>query len=527
MIKTTNLNFDPQTLPQNVQAEQAVLSAILLNNRAWEKISDFLRSEHFSHPAHAAIYSVIERQLARGYPVDNVTIKNYLDQQGILDDVGGIGYLSELMNAGTSVMNTEQYARLVYDHALRRQLIHVGQTITETAFVEHLDLPATKQIEIAEQQLYDLASTGEIERGAIGLGAALRESLEATEIAYKQDGQIAGLTTGFVDIDKKMGGLHSSDLIILAGRPGMGKTALALNFAFNAAHEIAMGRVSKKHSGVVAFFSLEMSADQLASRILSNVAEVPYHKMRNGTITDSEFMTLTERSRVLEKLPLYIDDTPGISVPMIRTRARRLKRMHGGLAMIVIDYIQLLTAPGGNKSDNRVQEISEMTRGLKMLAKELNVPVVALSQLSRAVESRDDKRPILSDLRESGSIEQDADIVTFTYRHEYYLQNRDPSQKLNAKGPDIHLRWEEEMKRAKNRAEFIIAKQRHGPTGTIPMGFFGEFSRFTDMLPGTYGPETVQQNYNTPTAGATQTVAEPTIDAPGIEIPDDLPDDFI
>lgn len=469
------------------------MAAILLNNRAHERVSDFLKGEHFSHPAHVEIYNIIDKQISRGFPADVVTIRNYLEQKGVLTDIGGTEYLDQLVSMGSSVMNVEHYARIVFDNALRRQLIDIGQSVMETATVENLDLPAVAQIELAEQKLFELANSGaSSERASMTIGEALRESLSQTEAALKNDGNLSGLTCGFTDVDRSIGGLHPSDLIIIAGRPGMGKTAIAMNMAFNSALAISHGRVPKKLSGVVVFFSLEMSSAQLAARILSSVSDIPSSSMRNGTLSDSDLMMLAEQSKELEKLPLVLDDTPGISVPMIRTRCRRLQRQyeksHGGIALIVIDYIQLLSAPGGGrKNDNRVQELSEMTRGLKMLAKELNVPVIALSQLSRTVESRDDKRPILSDLRESGSIEQDADIVAFTYRHEYYLQGRDPSGKLNKKdGEKSRVAqdwWQKDMERYKNKAELIIAKQRHGPIGTIHLGWRGEYSRFSDLLP--------------------------------------------
>ncbi|MDR2685599.1 MAG: replicative DNA helicase [Rickettsiales bacterium] len=487
-----------QNLPVNPAAEQAVLAAILINNRAHERVSDFLRPEHFAHPAHAEIYRVIDKQISKGFPAHNITIRDYLEQKGALDEVGGAEYLDKLVGMGSAILDITHYANIIVNNALRRQLIDIGQTVMNTAASEDLDLPATAQIEQAEQKLFELANTGtNSERALMTLSDALKQTLEETESAIKQDGHLSGLTTGFTDIDKQIGGLHPSDLVIIAGRPGMGKTTIAMNIAFNAALEIANKKVPQKLSGVVVFFSLEMSSPQLAARVLSSVSEIPSSSMRNGTLNDTDLLTLAEHSKELERLPLVFDDTPGISVPTIRTRARRLQRQyeksHGGIALIVIDYIQLLTAPGGARNDNRVQELSEMTRGLKILAKELNVPVVALSQLSRAVENRDDKRPILSDLRESGSIEQDADIVAFTYRHEYYLQGRDPANKAGMKTAtfDQQKSWQAAMEKYKNKAEFIIAKQRHGPIGTVRLGYHGEYSRFDDLLPdaGRYADE--------------------------------------
>lgn len=489
--KLEKSDFNTENMPINVQAEQAVIAAILVNNLAWEKVSDFLKPEHFSHPAHKFLFEVIEKQLSKGMPADPITIKNYISQAGVLDDVGGIGYLTELAKIGTSVINVLEYGKLIYDTAVRRQLIEVGRQIVETASTEQIDLSATGQIEIAEKKLFDLAQTGEVERGPMDFTNALKMSLQNIETAYKSDGKLSGLTTGFTDLDKRVGGFHKSDLIVLAGRPAMGKTALAVNIAFNAANEIYMGRVPKDLSGAVLFFSLEMSTDQLASRILSNICELNGNDLRNGNISDTDFLTLTERSRALSKLPLYIDDTPGMSVPRIRSRARRIARQHNGLSLIVIDYLQLLTSPGGQKQENRVQELSEMTRGLKILAKELNVPVVALSQLSRSVESRplNERRPVLSDLRESGSIEQDADIVMFTYRHEYYLQQQKKGEVLKrGETPEMAAM---DLQKWKNKAELIISKQRHGPVGTVPLLFFGEYTRFADELPGDYSSENI------------------------------------
>jgi replicative DNA helicase len=518
MAATTPINM--QNLPMNLEAEQSVLGAILLNNRAYEKVSEFLRPEHFMHPAHIEIFKILDKQISRGFPADIISIKTYLEQKGVLSDIGGEDYLNNLLSLGMTVMNVEHYGRIVFDNALRRNLIDVGQEIMDKAVVEDPDMPAQSQIEIAEQKLFNLANTSATtERSMMTVGEALRESLEETENAVKQDGQVSGLTTGFDDLDKQIGGLHPSDLIIVAGRPGMGKTTIAMNMAVNAAQAIAYHKVPKKLSGVVVFFSLEMSSPQLASRILSSAADIPSNSMRNGTLSDTDMLQLATVSKELEEIPLVLDDTPGISVPMIRTRARRLQRQyeksHGGIAMIVLDYIQLLTAPGGGKSDNRVQEISEMTRGLKILAKELNIPVIALSQLSRSVEARDDKRPILSDLRESGSIEQDADIVAFTYRHEYYLQGRDPAaaSKTGAKVQTSHEIWEKEMAKCKNKAEFIIAKQRHGPIGTVHLGYRGEYSRFENLPKGAPSSYDDNAGYN-PIANEPMPQAMPTgIDA--------------
>ncbi|MBD5391794.1 replicative DNA helicase, partial [bacterium] len=442
----SDMDFTPKTLPTNIEAEQAVLAAVLMNNRALERVSEFLRPEHFSHPAHQEIYKLAQRQFSAGMTFDIITAKNYLDQQGVLETVGGVDYLTQLAGAGATVVNVDQYGRIVYEHALRRELINIGQNITDAAFIEDLDNPVTRQIEIAEQKLFDLATAGDTENEPASIATALQEALREAEVAYKADGMLSGLTTGLNALDKSISGLHHSDLIIIAGRPAMGKTTLAMNIAFNAANAILAGRANEKYKGAVVFFSLEMSKSQLAARVLSSQSKVPASAMREGNLTDEDFLKMSQYSAAIGRVPLHIDDTPGMSVPMMRTRARRLARKHGGIALIVIDYLQLMTSPGGKRSENRVQELSEITRGLKMLAKELDVPVIALSQLSRSVESRDDKRPMLSDLRESGSIEQDADIVMFTYRDEYYLQNRDPSKRTSNTSSDSQVEnWQRRL----------------------------------------------------------------------------------
>lgn len=478
----SDMDFTPKTLPTNLEAEQAVLAAVLMNNRALERISDFLKAEHFSHPAHQEIYKLAERQFAAGIPFDIITAKNYLDQQGTLESVGGVDYLTQLAGAGATVVNVEQYARIVYDNALRRELIELGQSITDNAFVEDLDNPVSTQIEVAEQKLFNLASAGESKREVAPIATALAGALKEAEVAYKADGKLSGLTTGLNALDKSISGLHHSDLIIIAGRPAMGKTTLAMNIAFNAANAILSGRANEQYKGAVVFFSLEMSQEQLAARVLSSQSKIPATAMREGSFSDEDFLKMTQYAQAISRVPLFIDDTPGMSVPMIRTRARRLARKCGGIALIVIDYLQLMTSPGGRKNDNRVQEISEITRGLKMLAKELDVPVIALSQLSRSVENRDDKRPQLADLRESGSIEQDADIVMFTYREEYYLENRDPSQRISGNtNANIQESYQKRLERARGKADVIIGKNRHGRPETVRTAFFGDYSLFDNL----------------------------------------------
>ena len=477
------MDFTPKTLPVNLEAEQAVLAAVLMNNRALESVSDFLLPEHFSHPAHQEIFKLAMRQFAVGIPFDIITAKTYLEQQGTLESVGGVEYLSKLASAGSTVVNVEHYGRIVFDNARRRDLINLGQNIIDDAYTEDLDKSVNTQIESAEQKLFNLASTGQTERNVVTLAAALKGALEEAQIAYKADGKLSGLTTGLDDLDKSISGLHRSDLIIIAGRPAMGKTTLALNIAFNAANAILNGRANKQYQGAVAFFSLEMSSNQLASRILSSQSKIPSSRMREGSnLTDEDWMKMSQYADALSKTPIVIDDTAEVSVPAIKTRARRIARQFGGIALIVIDYLQLMTSPGGKRNDNRVQELSEITRSLKILAKELDVPVIVLSQLSRKVEDRDDKRPILSDLRESGSIEQDADIVMFTYREEYYLDGHSPEKRLSGAASETVIQnWQKRLAQSRNKADVIIAKNRHGKPETVHLSFSGEYSLFDNL----------------------------------------------
>ncbi|MDE5615552.1 MAG: replicative DNA helicase [Alphaproteobacteria bacterium] len=518
----SDMDFTPKTLPTNLEAEQAVLAAVLMNNRALERVAEFLRPEHFSHPAHQEIFKLAQRQFAAGIPFDIITAKNYLDQQGTLESVGGVDYLTQLAGAGATVVNVDQYGRIVYENALRRDLINIGQGITDAAFVEDLDNPVSRQIEIAEQKLFDLSTMGDTEHEPASIADALQEALREAEVAYKADGMLSGLTTGLNALDKSISGLHHSDLIIIAGRPAMGKTTLAMNIAFNSANAILAGRANEKYKGAVVFFSLEMSKSQLAARVLSSQSKVPASAMREGNLTDEDFLKMSQYSNAIGRVPLHIDDTPGMSVPMMRTRARRLARKHGGIALIVIDYLQLMTSPGGKRNDNRVQELSEITRGLKMLAKEMDVPVIALSQLSRSVESRDDKRPMLSDLRESGSIEQDADIVMFTYREEYYLQNRDPSQRMSNTTSDAQVEnWQRRLERARGKAEIIIGKNRHGRPETVHTAFLGDYSLFDNLEESDARGENPFADAASPSSASSAEYEEPKFDASAI--PDDMP----
>jgi replicative DNA helicase len=460
--------------PHNDEAEMALLGAILHNNRAYERVADFLRPDHFANRVHGRIFEAIGRLIDRGQIADPITLKQYFEADADLVEIGGYAYLDRLSRSVASIVNAQDYGRAVHDLHLRRQLIALGEDMVNDAYRNDLDSVATIQIETAEQRLYTLASTGEIEAGLREFSTALKASIDAANAAFRREGQLAGVPTGFTDLDKLLGGLHASDLVILAGRPSMGKTALATNIAFHAARTVEDLEANRNH--IVAFFSLEMSAEQLATRILAEQTAIPSERIRRGELSNDDFERLVIVSQELERLPLYIDDTPALSIAALRTRARRLKRSPG-LSMIVVDYLQLLHGSATSRNENRVQELSEITRGLKTVAKELNVPVLALSQLSRAVENRDDKRPQLSDLRESGSIEQDADVVMFVYRDEYYLARKEPRE-----GTQEHVTWQEEMDKVHKLAEIIVAKQRHGPIGKVTLRFEGETTRFSNYV---------------------------------------------
>lgn len=475
--------------PYNEQAEREMLGALLLDNRVLDSVGDFLRPEHYYVPSHQRIHSAIERLVNKGQLASYITLKGYFEADGDLSHVGGAEYLEGLKNAVTTTVGMADIGGAIYDLYLRRELLTIGQLMTQDARPSptQIGIEATHLIEQAELRLFNLATAGEAERGFTNFGKALSNSLAIAEKAYQSDGHIVGLTSGFKDINRRMGGLHPSDLIILAGRPSMGKTALATNIAFNAAK--AYTRSDKdadgkpKEGAPVAFFSLEMSTEQLATRILSSAARIPSERIRRGEIRKEEMLQLSLAARDLAEIPLFIDDTPGMSVMGIRTRARRLKRQHG-LGLIVVDYLQLMTGSNAKSNDNRVQEISEITRGLKAIAKELEVPVIALSQLSRQTENRDNKKPQLSDLRESGSIEQDADVVMFVYREEYYLSREEPTRKTEeneSKFNERYARWQAHLAEAQNVAETIIAKQRHGPIGTIRLRFDGQYTHFEDL----------------------------------------------
>jgi replicative DNA helicase len=469
-----------RSAPHNIEAEQSLLGAILVNNDAFYRVSDFLEPKHFLEPIHQTIYETTGSLIRMGKVATPVTLKTFVPAE---TDLGGMTvgqYLARLAAEATTIINAQDYGRTIYELALRRDLIRIGEDMVNVAYDAPVDFAPRAQIEDAERRLYELAESGRYDGGFQGFSQAMKVALDMAANAYQRDGKLSGTATGLRDLDAKMGGLQRSDLIIVAGRPGMGKTALATNIAYNVAKAYesqvqADGTMKAVNGGVVGFFSCEMSAEQLATRILAEQTGISSSLIRRGGITQNEFDKIRDYTIELQHLPLFVDETGGLSISQLTARARRLKRQKG-LDLIVVDYIQLLQGSGKRGNDNRVQEVTEITTSLKALAKELNIPVIALSQLSRQVESRDDKHPQLSDLRESGSIEQDADVVMFVYREEYYLQNKEPKP-----GTEEHAKWLLEMDNAHGRAEVIIAKQRHGPTGTVPLQFEGQFTRFSNL----------------------------------------------
>ncbi|HEY0329496.1 MAG TPA: replicative DNA helicase [Rhodopseudomonas sp.] len=473
--------------PHNIEAEQSVLGAILINNDAFYRVSDFLKQEHFFEPIHQTIYDTASSLIRAGKVATPVTLKTFLPAD---TDLGGITvgqYLARLAAEATTIINAHDYGRTIYELALRRDLIGIGTDMVNVAYDAPVDFAPKAQIEDAERRLYELAESGRYDGGFQKFSQALTVAVDMAAAAFQRDGRLSGIATGLRDLDNKMGGLQHSDLIIVAGRPGMGKTALATNIAYNVARayrgEIqADGSTKTVNGGVVGFFSCEMSAEQLATRILAEQTGISSSSIRRGGITEADFDKIRDYSIELQSLPLFVDETGGLSISQLTARARRLKRQKG-LDLIIVDYIQLLQG-SGKRSDNRVQEVTEITTSLKALAKELNVPVIGLSQLSRQVESRDDKRPQLSDLRESGSIEQDADVVMFVYREEYYLQNKEPRP-----GTPEHEKWTTDMDLVHGKAEVIIGKQRHGPTGTVELQFEGQFTRFSDLTQDSHLPD--------------------------------------
>jgi replicative DNA helicase len=486
-IDSPLLGMSQRLLPSNVPAEQALLGALLANNKAYERVSEFLAPEHFADPIHGRIYQAIARRCEAGQIADPVMLRAEFEHSGVLEEVGGTPYLAQLLGAMVGIINAGDYGKAIHDAWIRRQLIDIGEVTVNRAFGSEPELSGIDQIASSEQALFNLATRGGAEGGLITFEKALTMAIDIAATAHKNQGSVSGLDTGLRDLNKKMGGLHPSDLIILAGRPGMGKTALATKIAFGAAKALlANARADNPNAmakKAIAIFSLEMSSEQLATRLLAEEARVSADRIRRGEINQKDFDNFVAVSRNISQLPLVIDDTPALTLSALRTRCRRLKRTDG-LGLIVIDYLQLMRPAAGTKPENRVLEISQITQGLKAIAKELAVPVLALSQLSRAVESREDKRPQLADLRESGTIEQDADVVMFVYRDEYYMQQKEPkiiAFENETKFHDAHQKWQSDMSSVYNKAELILAKQRHGPTGKIDLFFEGEFTRFADL----------------------------------------------
>lgn len=473
-----DLNY--RQAPHNIEAEQALLGAILVNNEAFYRVSDFLEPKHFFEPIHQKIYELSAGIIRAGKVATPVTLKTFLPPE---TDVAGMSapvYLARLAAEATTIINAQDYGRTIYDLATRRDLIRIGEDMVNLAYDAPVDFAPQTQIDDAERRLYELAEVGRYDGGFLRFSDALKNAVDLASKAYQRDGHLSGLATGLTDLDLLMGGLQKSDLVIIAGRPGMGKTALATNIAYNIAMDYRGqpkpdGTIETVSGGIVGFFSLEMSAEQLATRILSEQTEIPSSKVRRGDISEEDFSKLAAAAQTMQSIPLFIDETGGISIAQLTARARRLKRQRG-LDVMVVDYLQLLSGSSRRGSENRVQEVTEITTGLKALAKELNIPILALSQLSRQVESRDDKRPQLSDLRESGSIEQDADVVMFVFREEYYLKNKEPRE-----GSEEWFKWETDLKASENRAELIVGKQRHGPTGTVKVIFEAHVTRFGNL----------------------------------------------
>jgi len=481
-----------RSAPHNIEAEQALIGAILINNEAFYRVSDFLDPVHFYEPLHQKIYELAGNLIRAGKVATPITLKTFLPSD---IDVGGLNisqYLARLAAEATTVINAADYGRTVSDLSIRRNLIAIGEDMVNVAFESAVDFAPRDQIEDAERRLYEIAETNRYGSGFQRFAQALTTAVDMAARAYQREGKLSGLATGLRDLDAKMGGLQPSDLIIVAGRPGMGKTALATNIAYNVARAWRGetrpdGHMQTVDGGIVGFFSLEMSAEQLATRIISERTEIPSSTIRRGGITENDFEKIKDVSIELQGLPFYVDETGGLTIAQLAARARRLKRQRG-LDLLVVDYIQLLQGSQRRAQENRVQEVTEITTNLKALAKELNVPIMALSQLSRQVESRDDKRPQLSDLRESGSIEQDADVVLFVFREEYYLSNKEPRP-----GTEEHLKWQTEMAAVHGKAELIIGKQRHGPTGTVQLQFEAQVTRFDDLGRDEQLPERIER----------------------------------
>ena len=468
--KLTLTSTEENKLPSNIEAEQSLIGSVLVNNDIIDEISNIINSGKFFDPVHRKIYEVIENLNNKGMIANPITLKNYFENDAGLTEVGGVDYLVKLTGFSSSIKQAIDYAKIIHEMYVKRELIIISDGISDQAKDDQVEKTGENIIEDAEKSLFDLAERGNFSQTFLKFNQALDQTIEMATLAMKSDQGIVGVPTGLTDLDEKLGGLHKSDLVIIAGRPSMGKTALATNIAYYAAKNMQ----ENNEKGSVAFFSLEMSSEQLSTRILSEQARISSSEIRRGKASEETLNRYIETSRNIYDLPLYIDETPAIAISTLSNRARRIKRLFG-LKLIVVDYIQLMKT-NTNRMDGRVQEISEITQGLKALAKELNVPVVALSQLSRAVEQRDDKIPQLSDLRESGSIEQDADVVVFVYREQYYLEKKEPKQ-----GSIEHAEWQSKMSDIHGLASLIIGKHRHGSTGTVHVEFEGMFTKFKDL----------------------------------------------
>ena len=469
------------TMPNSIEAEQQLLGAILVENDTYDRIAAIIGAHHFYDPVHARIFEIAAARIAKNNLASPVTLKAFMEDDEGLKELGGPAYLARLAASAISTFAVRDYAQMIYDLAVRRDLIRLGKSISDKAAKVDVASEPREQIVEAEQALYKLAEQGQTESGFQSFLKAVTEAVNVANAAYQREGGLAGISTGLDDMDKKLGGLHPSDLLILAGRPSMGKTSLATNIAFNIAKAYKKGQkpdgsIGATDGGVVGFFSLEMSAEQLAGRILAEASEISSHKIRQGDMDETEFRRFVQAAKDLEACPLYIDDTPALPISQVAARARRLKRTHG-LDLVIVDYLQLLRGTAENRV-HEISEITEITMGLKAIAKELHIPVIALSQLSRQVESREDKRPQLSDLRESGSIEQDADVVMFVFREEYYAEREKPSDDRL----DEMAAWQDRMSRLHAKAEVIIGKQRHGPIGTVELSFEAQFTRFGNLV---------------------------------------------
>jgi len=467
---------DRSTQPHNIEAEQALLGALLLANEVYDRIAGVLEAEHFYDPVHGRIYKTATSLIAKNMLASPVTLKPYMADDEGLQELGGTSYLARLAEATVSIVSVRDYAQTVRDLALRRALVLIGEEIQDRATTFDTETPAADQITEAEQSLYTLGEKGKYEGGFVDFATAATAAVRMAEAAYQRGDKLAGLSTGFKDLDHRLGGLRPSDLLILAARPSMGKSSLAGNIAFNVARRYRRDREDKGGGGVVGFFSLEMSSEQLVTRIVTAEARIKSQELLSGSLSEPDFYRFLEVAGELERIPLYLDDTPALPISTLAARARRLKRMPQGLDLLIVDYLQLVR-PASSRDYGRVQEISEITQGLKAIAKELEIPVLALSQLSRQVEQREDKRPQLADLRESGSIEQDADVVMFIFREEYYHERIKP-QEDDERFPD----WQQKAERLHGRAEVILGKQRHGPIGTVELNFDGKFTRFSDPV---------------------------------------------